>query len=313
MFKKYQPLFAGFLIVLLLAVGSCKSKYEKLKASNDNAKKYQEGLKYYNKKEYSKALGLFEGLITIYRGHDGAEDLFYYYAYTNYKLRDYTAAAYSFKQFADTYPSNPKAEECRFLTAYCYYLDSPNYSLDQENTSKAIEKLQLFINLYPKSDRVAEASKLINTLHDRLEQKSFEIAKLYLTLSDYQSAVIAMNNALRDYPDTKYGEELQFLIAKSQFEYAFHSREEKQEERYTLAMTYIDQFIDKYPTSKYLAEATTYKKDSQNGIHNAKAYLAEALTNERLARKIAKRDTQANKVKVPASSERGDDNRKIPN
>jgi len=309
MFKKYQPLFAGLLIVLMLAVGSCKSKYEKLKASNDNAKKYQEGVKLYNKKEYTKALGLFEPLITIYRGKDGAEDLFYYYAYTNYKLKDYTAAAYSFKQFADTYASNPKAEECRFLAAYCYYLDSPIFSLDQENTMKAIEKLQLFINLYPKSDRVAEASKLIQTLHDRLEEKSFTNAKLYLTLTEYQSAVIAMNNTLRDYPDTKYAEELEFLIAKSQFEYADHSREYKQEERYTLAITYTDQFLEKYPTSKFVPEATQFKKDSQAGIRRAKDILAEAATNEKLMRRLAQKDT----IKTPPSSERGNGNTKIPN
>ncbi len=308
MFKKYQPLCAGLLIVLLLAIGSCKSKYEKLKASNDNAKKYQEGLKLYNKKEYTKALGLFEGLIPIYRGHDGAQELFYYYAYTNYKLKDYTAAAYSFKQFSDTYPSDPKAEECRFLAAYCYYLDSPKFSLDQENTLKAIDKLQLFINLYPKSERVAEANKLIQSLHDRLEEKSYTNSKLYLTLSDYQSAVIAMNNTLRDYPDTKYAEELEYLIVKAQYLYASHSREDKQEDRYTQCTTFADQFNDKYPTSKYGHEITQFKNDSQIGIRRAKAIMADIANNERLARKLAKKDT----VKTPTASERGNDNQKIP-
>jgi outer membrane protein assembly factor BamD len=255
-------------------------------------------------------LGLFETLITIYRGHDGAEDLFYYYAYTNYKLKDYTAAAYSFKQFADTYPSNAKAEECRFLAAYCYYLDSPNFSLDQENTLKAIDKLQLFINLYPKSDRVAEANKLIQTLHDRLEEKSYANSKLYLTLGDFQSAVIAMNNTLRDYPDTKYAEELDYLVVKAQYEYAFHSREFKQEDRYGLAITYADQFIDKYPTtSKYLPEINSLKKDSQIGIRRAKEIIAEAQNDAKLAAKLAKKDT----VKVQPSAEKIDDNKKIPN
>jgi len=281
-----------------------------LKASNDNAKKYQEGLKLYNKKEYSKALGLFEPLITIYRGHDGAEDLFYYYAYTNYKLKDYTAAAYSFKQFADTYPSNPKAEECRFLAAYCYYLDAPVFSLDQENTVKSIEKLQLFINLYPKSDRVAEANKLIQLLHDRLEEKSFTNAKLYFTLREFQSAVIALNNTLRDYPDTKYAEEIEYLIAESQFEYAKQSKEFRQEERFNQAIAFADQFTEKYPSSHYLPQVALFKKDSQAGIAHAKAYLAELANNDKLMRKLAKKDSaQA----IPPSSERGNDNKKIPN
>src|ERR1700761_2992200 len=191
MFKKQLSLAAGVLAIIIIALGSCKSKYEKLKASNDQAKKYTEAVKLYNKKDYTKALGLFEGLVSRYRGQAQAEDLYYYYAYTNYKLKDYTSARYHFKTFADTYPSSSRAEECRFMAAYCYYLDSPIFSLDQANTTSAIDALQLFINLYPKSDRVPEASKLIQNLHDKLEQKSFENSKLYLTIGDYQAAVIA--------------------------------------------------------------------------------------------------------------------------
>ncbi len=309
MFKKQLTLLAGVFVLLMIVLGSCKSKYEKLRASNDNAKKYSEAIKLYNKKEYSKALGLFEGLVTRYRGQEQAEDLYYYYAYANYKLKDYTSARYHFKTFADTYPSSPRAEECRFMWGYCFYLDSPIYSLDQENTNKAIESLQLFINLYPKSDRVAEASKLIQNLRDKLEEKAFANAKLYLTIGDYQAATIAFNNTLRDYPDTKYAEELEFLTVKAQYLYALHSREDFQEERYNQTIVYSNQFADKYAGSKYLKEDKQYKKDSEEGIVKTKYILAEALANSRIANKIAKKDT----LKIQPPSEKGNDDKKIPN
>jgi len=309
MFKKQLTLLAGIIALLIITLSSCKSKYEKLRASNDNAKKYSEALKLYNKKEYSKALGLFDDLVTRYRGRAEAEDLFYYYAYCNYKLRDYTSARYHFKTFADTYPTSARAEECRFMSAYCYYLDSPIFSLDQDNTTKAIDALQLFINLYPKSERVAEASKLIQNLRDKLEEKSFANAKLYLTIGDYQSAVIAFGNTLRDYPDTKYAEELEYLTIKAQYLYAEHSREYTQEERYNLAITYAQQFADKYPKSKYLKEVKDYNKDSAAGIIKTKNILAEAFGNPKVAKKIAKKDT----VTTQPPSEKGNDDKKIPN
>lgn len=310
MFKKQLTLLAAIFATLIIILGSCKSKYEKLKASNDNAKKYAEAVKLYNKKEYTKALGLFEPLVTRYRGQEQAEDLYYYYAYTNYKLKDYTSARYHFKTFAETYPSSARAEECRFMSAYCYYLDSPIFSLDQENTNKAIDALQLFINLYPKSDRVAEASKLIQNLRDKLEEKAYANSKLYLTISDYQSAVIAFGNTLRDYPDTKYGEEIEFLTIKAQYLYADHSREDFQVDRFNQAVTYADQFIEKFPNSKYLREAKQYEKDSKTGIANAKSFLAEAMVNPRAAKKLAaKKDT----VISQPSSEKGNDDKKIPN
>jgi outer membrane protein assembly factor BamD len=309
MFKKQLTLLAGVFAILIITLGSCKSKYEKLRASNDNAKKYSEALKLYNKKEYSKALGLFDDLVTRYRGRAEAEDLFYYYAYCNYKLRDYTSARYHFKTFADTYPSSARAEECRFMSAYCYYLDSPIFSLDQDNTTKAIDALQLFINLYPKSERVAEAAKLIQNLRDKLEEKSYANSKLYLTIGDYQSAVIAFGNTLRDYPDTKFAEELEFLTIRAQYLYAEHSREFSQEQRYNLAINYAQQFIDKYPHSKYLPEAKQYSKDSAEGIIRTKNILAEAFGNPKLAKKIAKKDT----VTSQPPSEKGNDDKKIPN
>ncbi|MDP9078226.1 MAG: outer membrane protein assembly factor BamD [Bacteroidota bacterium] len=309
MFKKQLTLLACVIAVLLITLGSCKSKYEKLKASNDNAKKYSEAIKLYNKREYTKALGLFDDLVTRYRGHEGAEDLFYYNAYANYKLKDYTAAGYHFKSFADTYPSSPRAEECRFMYAYCLYLDSPIYSLDQANTSKAIDGLQLFINLYPKSDRVAEASKLIQTLRDKLESKAYANAKLYLTIGDFQAAVIAFGNTLRDFPDTKYAEELEFLTIEAQYKYANNSRVEQQEDRYTLAITWADQFTEKYPTSRFLKETASYKKLSQEDIAQTKRLIAEASVNPRLAKKLAAKDT----VKTQPPSEKGNDDKKIPN
>ncbi|WP_184550060.1 outer membrane protein assembly factor BamD [Mucilaginibacter sp. FT3.2] len=308
MFKKQLTLFACVLALLIITLGSCKSKYEKLKASNDYAKKYQEAIKYYNKQEYEKALGLFDVLVERYRGRSAAEDLFYYYAFTNYKLKDYTSARFHFKTFADTYPSSPRAEECRFFSAYCYYLDSPNFSLDQDNTLKAIETLQLFINLYPKSDRVTEASKLIQNLRDKLEQKAYENSKLYLTIGDFQSAVIAFNNVLRDYPDTKYGEEIEYLTVKAQYAYADHSLEYKQQERYEQTITYADQFTDKFTASKYAHEVAVLKKNSQTGIADTKRVMAEALADDKLAKKLAKKDTL--KTQQPPSEKNQD--QKIP-
>lgn len=307
MFKKLSLGFFSVSLAAVMIFAGCKSKFEKLKASNDNLKKYQEAIKYYNKKEYSKALELFDDLSVKYRGRQGAEDMFYYYAYTNYKLKDFTSARYQFKNFAENYQADPRAEECRFMAAYCFYLDSPNYTLDQDNTTKAIEALQLFINLYPKSDRVAEASKLIQDLRDKLEEKSYTNAKLYLTITDYQSAVIAFGNSLRDYPDTKYAEEMEFLTIKAQYMYAKNSSERRQEERFNQAISFYDQFVEKYPNSKYLKEAAGIKKDSEGGIRDAQRFMAEAATNERLARKLAQKDS----VKTQVPSEKNQ-SQKIP-
>lgn len=274
MFKNKGLLFISFMLLFTIAFTGCKSKFEKLRTSTDIAKKYQEAIRFYNKKDYPKALTLFDDLVQRYRGRQEAEDLYYYFAYTNYRLKDFLSARYHFKIFADTYPNSPKAEECRFLAAYCFYLDSPNSSLDQENTYKAIEALQLFINIYSSSDRVAEASKLILDLRDKLEVKSYENAKLFLDIGDYQAAVIAFKNSAKDFPDTKYAEEMEFLTIQSEYLYATNSLEIKQEVRYNEAIEEYNRFVEKYPKTTYLKRASEFRDLCLKGIEETKKILA---------------------------------------
>jgi outer membrane protein assembly factor BamD len=306
---KIKHVFILTFTVIALTIAGCKSRFEKIRLSNDVAKKYQEAIKLYNKKDYSKALILFEDLSQKYRGRAEAEDLNYYYAYTLYRLKDYTTARYQFKYFADTYPTSKNAEECRYMGAYCYYLDSPEFSLEQENTYKAIDALQLFINLYPKSERVAQASQYINDLRGKLELKVFTNAKLYYDLGEYdmfnyKAAVIALKNAQIDFPDIKYAEEMDLLIVKAQFAFAKNSYPFRQEERFSDAIQSANEFIEKHAESKYLADAKTLKANSEAGIVTAKNIMAEDDKMQKKYKALLERDnptdtTKNNTIKTP--------------
>ena len=265
-------------VFLVVMVAGCKSRFEKLRASNNIAQKYQEALKYYNNKKYSKALILFDDLGQRYRGQAEAEDLYYYTAYTNYYLRDYTSARFHFKQFTDTYPNSARAEECRYMGAYCYFLESPKVGLDQEYTYRAIEALQLFINLYPDSERAQEAAGLIDELRDKLETKAFNNAKLYLDMGlqdDYRAAVIAFDNVLSQFPDTKYAEEMEFLSIKAQYQYAEQSHPRRREERYGKALDLYASFIAEYPESRFRKDADQLKQNAEKGMEQAQKYAAQ--------------------------------------
>lgn len=290
--------WAAVVFLVVMAAG-CKSKFEKLRASNNIALKYQEAIKYYNSKKYTKALTLFDDLMTKYRGQAEAEDLYYYTAYTNYYLRDYTSARFHFKQFTDTYPNSGRAEECRYMGAYCYFLESPKVGLDQEYTYRAIEALQLFINLYPNSERSKEAADLIQQLRDKLEAKAFANAKLYLDMGlqdDYRAAVIAFDNVLREFPDTKYAEEMEFLSIKAQYLYANQSRPHRQEERFSEALDLYDRFVSAYPESKFRKDADELKQDAEKGMEQARSYMARvaAATATASSEKLADDETTNN-------------------
>src|SRR5690606_8536909 len=111
-----------YLVVFALLFVGCKSKFEKLRNSNNIAMKYQEAVKFYENGKYSKALVLFDDLVSKYRGRAEAEDLYYYLAYTNYRLREYNYARFHFKRFTVSYPASPCSEESSFVSSYCYFV-----------------------------------------------------------------------------------------------------------------------------------------------------------------------------------------------
>src|ERR1051326_732350 len=254
--KKFTNILFFTCIVFFLS--SCSS-YNKLLKSSDYNKKYEAAIKYYDNKEYSKALALLEELVSVYRGTNKAEKIMYYYAYATYSMGDYLLAGYHFENFVKTFPASDKTEECAFMYAYCYYLESPRYSLDQTDTKNAIKELQFFINKYPDSKRKEECNALITTLREKLEKKYYEISMQYYFLDDYKAAIVSFDNVLKDYPDTKYREEVMYLLVKTNYIYALKSTENKKAERLKATVDAYNKFLSYYPeNSKYSREAEGY-------------------------------------------------------
>jgi outer membrane protein assembly factor BamD len=156
------------------------------------------------------------------------------------------------------------------MYAYCYYLESPRYSLDQTDTKNAIKELQFFINKYPESTRKEECNNLISKLRGKLEQKYYEISKQYFFLDDYSAAVTSFENVLKDFPDTRYREELMYLIVKTNFIYAAKSIDKKKTERFRSTLDSYNKFISYYPAnSKYNKEVEGYYSSAKKQLEQS--------------------------------------------
>lgn len=256
-----------FVFFVLLVLSSC-SEYQKALKSTDYNLKYDKAIKYYNDKEYYKAQNLLEQIVNIMKGTGKGENTLYYYANCYYKQKDYVTAAYYFDNFVNSFAYSDKTPEATYLTAHCYYLSSPKPSLDQADTKKAIGAMQVFINKYPKDERVKEANNIIAKLRDKLEKKSYESAKLYYKLRQYHAATISLKNSIKEFPDSEYREEILYLIIKSSFLLAENSVSEKQGERYQNTVSEYYAFIDEYPSSEYINEVEIMYKKSIKQLKN---------------------------------------------
>lgn len=260
-------------IILLVAVSvlliSGCSKFSKIQKSTDMEAKYNAAVEYYEKKKYFQALQLFEELITVFRGTGKAEETYFYYSQCYFETGEYTVAAYHFNNFYQTFPSSAKAEEALFKNAFCYYLDSPPPTLDQQNTLDAIRQFQLFINRFPKSDKVQQCNQLIDELRFKLETKDFNNAKLYMRRGNNKAAMVAFQNLIKDYPATSYREESMFYILKSSYDFAGQSIDSKKQERYQTAMENYLKLVDAFPESRFLKDAEKIYNDSRQKLKKA--------------------------------------------
>lgn len=262
--KKTQVLLA--LIGFLWMFSACKSEFERIRVSGNPELILTKAFEFYEKEEYQRSQTLFDLVLNTIRGGKDAEKAYFYYAYTYYHLKQYMLAAYYFKNFANTFTTSSYREEAAYMSAYSNYLLSPSYRLDQGNTRQAIDEFQLFANLFPSSSRVEECNKLIDELRRKLELKAFAEGELYYNLRQYQSAVISLDNLLKDYPESPDAERVRFLIAKASFLLSENSVVEKKQERYTETVTRCNDFLDKYPSGKYSREIKDIRRDAEREI-----------------------------------------------
>ena len=63
-----------------------------------------------------------------------------------------------------------------------------------------------------------------------------------------------MQNCLKDFPGSKYREEIMYMLFVSKYEMAVNSVEDKKLERYNNAQEEYYYFADEYPNSRYAAD-----------------------------------------------------------
>ena len=252
------------LIALLSGAALCGcGDFNKLLKSNDYEKKYEKAFEYYDAKKYDRALQLFDQIMPIYKGLEKGEKVMYYYTMCNYLIKDYYSAGYYFRRFAQTYPNSSYNEEAMYMGAYCYYLDSPKSSLDQESTQMAIKEMEVFLSKYPETSKKDSCNMLLDELRLKLQTKSYDNAFLYYKLGYLKAASRSLRNSLDEYPDSPYREEMMYYIAKSLYRYAENSVNEKKFERYQDASVNINTYLKSYPEGKYIRDVQKMKQATE--------------------------------------------------
>ncbi len=261
-----------FLLYLLILPLLCScGEYQKALKSKDYNYKFDYAKRAFEEKRYVQAATLLKECSTVFKGSDKAEEVLYLLGMSEYENKDYISSGSYFKTYYSRYPKGKFAELARFYCGYGYYLDSPDPQLDQSTTIQAIQELQGFLDYFPRSDKISVAQQAIFELQDKLTLKQLQNAQLYYNLGTYrgnnfQSAIIVAQNAIKDYPYSKYKEDLELLVLKAKFQEADLSIDERKLDRFREVIDEYYNFINNYPDTPNRAEADNILKIARRHV-----------------------------------------------
>ena len=263
LFFRIIPLLLIFNTLLV----SCNKEYNKVVKSPDVDYKLEMADKYYDKKDFSKCIPLYEEILIYFKGKKNVERAYFRYADAHYQIKEYKLAAFYFKSFTNSYPKSELAEKASFMVAQCYVAESPVYSLDPTNTNQAVAQIQNFTNKYPNSPEIDSANKVMDLLRIKLMKKDYESAYLYYKIRNYNAASVSFKSLLDEYPDFYDIEKVHFYIIKSEKSYADNSYTAKKQERYEATIKDISIFEKNYPESKYKKEIDNIKNKTLTDLN----------------------------------------------
>lgn len=267
------------LTLFLMVFAGC-SGYNRIQKASDFNTKYSLAKSLYIEGKFTTCSSMLEECVAYQRGTSQAEESMFLLASCYFNLDDYLSASQYYLACYSSYPNSVYSEECLFRAGKSLYMDTPDPRLDATSTNAAIRQLQRFVESYPGSIHRPEAEQMIYAMYDRLVEKEMKSAELYFNMgnylgNNYRSCIIVSQNALRDYPYTKYREDLSMLILKAKFQMAQESVLEKRDGRYRDAIDEYYAFRNEFPESQYMKEAERMFRVSTKNLGNKNQIIDE--------------------------------------
>jgi outer membrane protein assembly factor BamD len=245
---------------LLLVLAACSSYNQALK-SDDYALKFSMANELYDsgqKSAMSRSIALYEQVYQRMPKSPEGEVAYYRLGKAYYAEKDWYMASYYLSAFQTRFPFSPNCEETMFLSCLCAVHNSPEPSLDQNETELALNELQLFVTKYPRSSRIDTCNQVMDKLRFKLETKEVLNVRLYQRTENYRAATVSAESFLENYPTSSYREEVAAILVRNAYLLALNSIDTKVEERVRKASESYQNFLAEFPNSDYLREFDNY-------------------------------------------------------
>ena len=197
------------LFVVLLA--SC-AKDEIDLSKDDIDERYEKAMGLLEKRKYYRAQEHFQYVLLRGKHTDIGDDAQFHLGEAYFLNEEYESAINEYDKLVRQMTFSPHVRLARYRICQSYEKSSPKFYFDQDATDRAIQKYQEFIEDFPDSEYRDEATATIRELRNKLSQKMYESAILYVKMEEYDAAINYLEDLLELYFDTNYADKARLLI-----------------------------------------------------------------------------------------------------
>jgi outer membrane protein assembly factor BamD len=233
-------------VIVYLLIGGCQWKEILRETEPTPAAQYKKGLAFYKRKQYARALEIFNELKANFPGEDP------YYSWAELKAADchffkeeYEEAITNYEEFRKFHPFHEDIPYVIFQIGLAYFNQMKSADRDQSFTRKALSNFEFLIASYPPSIFSEKAREKVKICRKRLAEQELYIAKYHYKKKKYQGAKERLEVLVEIYPEVDILDEALVYLGKSHLQLGESEAARK-------VFTHL---VQKYPESRYSNEA----------------------------------------------------------
>ena len=152
-----------------------------------------------------------------------------------------------FREFLSFYPTNKRGDYAQYKLGLAHFRQMRKPERDQTETREAVKEFQTFVEKYPGSDLMPEATAKLRESKDRLDQSSYLVGYFYYRQRWYPGAIDRFKSVLKDDPEFTNRDALYFHLADALLKNRGGNEAE--------ALPYLEKLVQEFEQSQYLGEA----------------------------------------------------------
>jgi len=243
----------GMLLTLFGIVG-CSQIGSTRKSTADE--QYEAAKSLYDRGKYYHAAEAFRLLIFNFSGVSYIDTVQNYLGMCYYNDEDYILAVAEFRRLTKSFPNSPLADDAQLMIARCYLKAAPDdVGLDQTDTYTAISELENFVEDYPDSPSIAEATALLEDARGKIAEKTFKSGEQYYKMGNYPSSRIYLESVVTDFTTAEWRGCALYLLA------VIDQKEDKPED----ARAKLTNLLREFPEHKWADKAKSKLRSLRGG------------------------------------------------